>query len=339
MPRWITLLKTALRWDEDAFALYRDRVARHLTVLAAILLLPFTLMHLVAGREMLALVIGLAQAVLVANTVAERRGHAPPVPFLPMVVVLVVAVCASVGLQGVNGAFWSYPTLFICYFVLPRRQALVLGLALLVGASAVALYTLGGALAARIFATLLLTLVMINVVLNVVADLQKALVEQAITDPLTGAFNRRHMQVQLDRIVLPGQPARATDMPHALLAIDIDHFKRINDRHGHAMGDHVLRETVATIRARKRRGDLLFRTGGEEFVLLLLAGEADARQLAEDLRVRIEAAAMLPGERVTVSIGVRVQRAGESAELWLREADRALYQAKSAGRNRVEVAA
>jgi len=136
--------------------------------------------------------------------------------------------------------------------------------------------------------------------------------------------------------IAPGAYAAAGD---ALLAIDIDHFKRINDVHGHAVGDQVLCRLVAAMGARKRSGDLLFRTGGEEFVLLLPRISLPAAQTAaEELRQRLAQAELLPGESVAVSIGLSALAPGHSVDTWLQAADTALCQAKHSGRNRVVVA-
>jgi diguanylate cyclase (GGDEF)-like protein len=189
----------------------------------------------------------------------------------------------------------------------------------------------------RVFAAVVLTLCMINVVLGVIGELQQALLRQAHTDPLTGAWNRRYFDQQLANIAVP---ERAGRVPNALLALDIDHFKAINDRHGHATGDAVLQALVKLVRQRKREGDLLFRIGGEEFVLLLPRTRLeDAARVAEDLRCRFEEQDLVPGVRVTVSIGLSAQEVASGAQEWLAAADAALYEAKRSGRNRVVMAA
>ena len=133
--------------------------------------------------------------------------------------------------------------------------------------------------------------------------------------------------------------AATTAPTEALLVIDIDHFKRINDSHGHEVGDAVLRQVVNAVQARKRRNDLLFRLGGEEFVLLLPGATlAQAQQIAEDLRQRLAQAVLLPGQPVTVSIGVSALQPRQTAEAWVKRADAALYQAKRGGLNRVVLA-
>ena len=327
----------ALRTDDDALAGYRDRIALILSAVSAVLLLPFIVNHLLAQRYALGVLIFATQLMLGVNAWALRRGRPAPVPFWLMTVGFMLGVCGSIQGVGASGTYWAFPAVFVSYFVLQRKLALLLSVGLTLVATSLAWQVLGTAVGVRFGATLALTLVMINVVLNVVGDLQRALVQQTLTDPLTGAYNRRHLAQQLALLTRPGSGVHGMN---ALLAIDIDHFKTINDQHGHAAGDAVLVALVDTLSARKRQSDMLFRTGGEEFVLLLPRTAArDAQQVAEDLRARIAATALLPGHAITVSIGVGPQQPQHSADAWLGAADRALYQAKHNGRNRVEMSA
>ncbi len=158
----------------------------------------------------------------------------------------------------------------------------------------------------------------------------------ASTDHLTGAWNRAH----LDR-VLEAELARsvAGRQPLSLILFDIDHFKRINDTHGHALGDSVLRELVQLARARLRATDVLFRWGGEEFVVLVSStGYRRAEGIAEKLRASVAAHAFEAVGLVTVSLGVAEHCGDEDAQSWFRRMDAALYQAKESGRNRTVVA-
>jgi diguanylate cyclase (GGDEF)-like protein len=330
-------LRHALRIDHDALADRRDGIARVLSLPAALLMAPFTLSHLLAGRWVLGLIDLAAQAALVINAWYLARQRPAPVPFLVLALALLAAVCESILRLGVVGTYWAYPAMLVSYFVMGRASALVFTAVTLTCCTAIAWLELGPPVAARLGASLLLTAMMINVVLNTLSDLQQALVQQTLTDPLTGAYNRRHLAQQITQLTRPGPDIYGMN---ALLAIDVDHFKSINDRHGHAAGDAVLVACVQALSARKRQSDMLFRTGGEEFVLLLPRTSAlDAHQVAESLRRRIAETPLLPGHPITVSIGVGIQQPQHSPDDWLGAADRALYQAKHNGRNRVELSA
>lgn len=327
--------RLALNFDNDALAAHRDGIRLRLSIMGGLILLPFTLLHLINVDLLMLGVNAVLVVVMLGNAWALRRGRAPFVPFWTLGLVMAGGVCTSVVWQGVYGVFWAFPALFMLYFVLPRRLATVLALCQLLATTAACVVSLGLPTASRVFMSLGFVMVMINVVLNVIGELQQALVKQAITDPLTGAYNRRHLQAHLAQRMTPVGAAAGGDV---LLAIDIDYFKQVNDRHGHAVGDEVLCRLVAAICARKRGSDLLFRTGGEEFVLLLpRTSLVAATTVAEELRRRLAEAELLPGETVTVSIGVAALFAGQTSDAWLRAADQALYEAKRAGRNRVTV--
>jgi diguanylate cyclase (GGDEF)-like protein len=155
-------------------------------------------------------------------------------------------------------------------------------------------------------------------------------------DPLTGALNRRAFVERLDDEL--ARAARAGS-PCAVAVIDIDHFKAINDRFGHAAGDAALRGLVATVSERLRRGDALGRLGGEEFAVLLADATADgAERYADELRELIALDAAASGTPFTVSVGVAEAAPGGTAEDLLLAADAALYSAKHAGRDTVRAA-
>ncbi|MBI4177940.1 diguanylate cyclase [bacterium] len=181
---------------------------------------------------------------------------------------------------------------------------------------------------------------------HTVVSIQNArLYELAITDGLTGLFLRRHFLFELDRI-LESPPGVGL----ALVMLDIDHFKKVNDTYGHPEGDFILvsvaetlRQTLRTadIRRAARDPDILGRYGGEEFIALLRnVDRAGAQIAAEKMRRAIEDAAFA-GEkhrhRITVSLGVCPYRPGLKPEEWISLADGALYASKSGGRNRVTV--
>lgn len=161
--------------------------------------------------------------------------------------------------------------------------------------------------------------------------------ELAATDPLTGLMNARAYYAACDRMI--GEALR-TRAPFSVLFIDLDHFKKINDTHGHEAGDVVLKEVAACLKRNIRQSDALGRIGGEEFSMFLPnTDQAGAATLAEKLRADIEALMPAIGAtrlRITASIGVaRNQPHHYCIEDIQRQADQAMYQAKQAGRNRV----
>ena len=162
--------------------------------------------------------------------------------------------------------------------------------------------------------------------------------QEADTDVLTGLANRRCIMNKLDRAVMD---ARCADEPLSIIVLDIDCFKRVNDQHGHLIGDRVIR-TVAEIAARQGRGpDTVGRIGGEEFMWIMPDCNGTAALLAaERLRWAVEAGThSAPIPSVTISAGHAVLQQGEAPLMLFARADDALYEAKRSGRNRIVRAA
>ncbi len=161
---------------------------------------------------------------------------------------------------------------------------------------------------------------------------------EAAIDSLTGLYNRRAFDRRMKALI-----KEAGDYTHgfSLLLLDIDHFKRVNDRHGHMVGDKVLRALGEHIGKLTRRSDFLARYGGEEFAVVLPDTQlTEAFAVAENIRGTLQrirlrrACSKEPLEAITISIGVASHRAGESMDALIERCDKALYQAKRLGRNR-----
>jgi diguanylate cyclase (GGDEF)-like protein len=163
---------------------------------------------------------------------------------------------------------------------------------------------------------------------------------RAETDPLTGVLNRRSLIERLEAACLRAQ---SRDMPIALLFIDLDHFKQINDSYGHLAGDACLASVVAPIQAELRQSDVVGRYGGEEFIVILSSASASAaHMIAERIRERVASVRVEgygPPIRLTCSIGVA---ASDTLGVWgkhlIARADEAVYAAKRSGRNCVQMA-
>lgn len=168
---------------------------------------------------------------------------------------------------------------------------------------------------------------------------QDLLMEYAHIDPLTGLANRRALMQRLEE-EWAGIERRGGTL--AIIMADIDHFKKVNDEHGHPVGDRALQRVADVIRDQSRINDLVSRYGGEEFAVVVPDEETDgAVKLAERCRSRIEEIRLSTGSEtvtMTCSFGVAQYRKGDDAETLLSRADDALYRAKEAGRNRVVAA-
>ncbi len=170
------------------------------------------------------------------------------------------------------------------------------------------------------------------------ALLYQRAVQSAMIDPLTGVKNRRTMEDSLVRAI---ELARRQGTELSVLLLDIDHFKRINDEHGHLYGDQALKAVAQCVEQTIRDSDALFRYGGEEFVVLLSGTDlAGSRKLAERIRHNIEQLRPLPETeaQVTISIGITMLQPEDDIDRLLKRADSALYRAKNEGRNRVVAA-
>ena len=171
--------------------------------------------------------------------------------------------------------------------------------------------------------------------------LRESLEQQAIRDPLTGLFNRRYLIETLDRELIR---ARRNEQPLSLVMVDIDHFKRINDTHGHGAGDALLEAVGSQLQKFVRGDDVVCRYGGEEFAIILPGMPAEVTQRrVEFLRNEIKSISVVyqgkPLDQVSVSAGIAVFPAhGEGRESLMRATDQALYQSKKDGRDRVTLA-
>ena len=171
------------------------------------------------------------------------------------------------------------------------------------------------------------------------ATYEQKMMEMNVRDGLTGIYNRRHFE---NRLSSECERHERYDRRLSMIMIDIDFFKKVNDTYGHQCGDYVLKSVSSGIAQAIRKTDCLARYGGEEFCCLLPETEiANASLLAESLRTQVEGMQLVYDStpiKVTISLGVSELAQGDSAQQLLKNADEALYRAKSDGRNRVVVA-
>jgi len=303
--------------------------------MAVFVLGPFALYRFATGAMVHgALNLLVVLTILVAVIYAWRTGNSRwPGVFLS--IIAVASTTATAMLPGAVGLHWFYAALMASYLLMRASEASVLILAALV---VLALH--GGAFNSPMhMVTFIVSALLVSLfawVFRWRADAQHHQLERlAMLDPLTGCSNRRAMDRELQIAV--NTHAR-THVSFGLAMLDLDHFKEVNDRHGHEAGDQVLVQLSAIVRAHTRHADRLFRFGGEEFVLLLPGvGDAALFTVCDKLRAVIANSLNYDGNRVCVSIGAAALLPGETWQSWLLRADKAMYAAKQAGRNRVHV--
>lgn len=280
-----------------------------------------------------------ASASLVAILATSIRLYLRQSVLVPPIVALTITftvVLMAIANGAEHNTLLLFPLMIALAGLLPTSVALVLGVTVVVALMLVRHATLDSEELAVHFAIIATWLLSLGV-MRLVSQQADELADLALTDPLTGAFNRRYLLPQAERNLADyHRYARLS----TLIMIDIDHFKAVNDRFGHEVGDVVLKALVRLVDDRIRGVDMLYRLGGEEFVVMLAeTGAPSASKVAEELRISLSELDVLPEGYFTVSLGVCDVTAADSAEHWLRKVDEALYAAKAAGRNCVQVVA
>ncbi|MDA0174291.1 GGDEF domain-containing protein [Solirubrobacter taibaiensis] len=284
-------------------------------------------------------VVGLILIPLVL-VVGPRVPRAAMVALGPLGAALIAFTVATTVGYSDAAILYSWPALWVAYFFGPRETALTVVSIGVAHGAALLLMAAGEGNIDR-WLDVMVSTTMIATVVQVLAARNRGLVTQlraeARVDPLTGLLNRRGLAERLE-IELARSRRDGTEI--AVVAVDIDRFKSINDTFGHDVGDQVLTWIAQTIRGQTRVSDLTARLGGDEFLVALPTTDADAaRDFAERLRVAIASGTRrLPaGLAVSISAGVAAGTAPPDAQVLTTLADRALYAAKERGRNVVHV--
>lgn len=227
---------------------------------------------------------------------------------------------------------WSYPIVMVYYFLLPHQKAISLNAVLLVWSALITYSILPIEYFARYIVTLSTASVFAYSFSVLVAKQSKILKQQAQTDVLTGLGNRRAMEAELETELSRLKRYKGDS---CLMILDIDHFKSINDKFGHATGDKALNALANIVKQRLRKCDRIFRYGGEEFVIILPNTELQhGVLLAEYFRELVSHTELIDEVNLTISVGVTEMVVGEDWKTCFERADRHLYVAKKQGRNR-----
>ena len=314
----------------------RRNAYRYILLLLAVILVPIVAHNLYVGELVPAAGGMLLLGILMANILLlsmNREAFLPP----SLVLLLSISLRLLSIYHGQNHSLYLlYPLLVALPVLLKTRWAVLLGVlsGLLVAPLVFTEYDTTTAIVIGL--SMGLTWLVSAWLVFAVTEQSRRLKDMAITDPLTGAYNRRYLELQAKKAL---EIWHRYQRPASLLLIDIDYFKRVNDKYGHAVGDTAIKGLVDTISQRIRSVDTLCRFGGEEFVLLLSeTGTDDAEKVANKLRAAVTGEAILPEGSMTISVGIADVTVADDLDHWLNLADTAMYLAKKNGRDRVEVA-
>lgn len=301
---------------------------------AALAITPFAFFRFASGQILLGFVdLAIVAAIGAAIAHAWHSGDARRAGIFMAVVINIGCVVVTL-MFGRHGLMWAYPVIVISFFLTTRTLAVALSSLLIV----ICAWDARSYISMLELLSFLVTGVLVVLYTCLFAwrtgTQQARLQILASRDPLTNTGNRRLLEVELDEVSAERARSEST-----LAMLDLDHFKEVNDRHGHEAGDRVLVEFSALVLQTMRRQDRLYRYGGEEFVLLMPGcSVVGAQALMARLQAAVRARLRSPGGPVSVSIGLAEARSGEDWSRWLARADAALYAAKRGGRDRMVVA-
>lgn len=308
-----------------------------LGIVGAVGVLPFAIIRFLNAEYLMALIDATLVAGLSGLAWYLHCSHNVRVASISLTMLAVVGLLLTNYLKGATQIFWVYPVLVGVFFMVDRREALIVSVIVVAGLAPTIVDKFDSFTLVSILTTISVTCLLAYAFATITRRQRDELMTLATKDPLTGVGNRRALQQKLDDAIAT---SKRNDNACSMLMLDLDHFKQVNDRHGHAKGDEILVRLTELVGARIRITDSIYRIGGEEFVIvaenMILE---NAARLAEQLRTIIEAHDLAPDSAVTISLGVAQHHDGESAEDWMRRADNALYMAKHSGRNRISRAA
>ncbi len=307
-------------------------------LLAVPVILPFAIFRFARGEFAAGLIdLGLVITMVWINTHAWRTGSTHGPGRVMMVVNTIGCLAVTHLVDGLTGIFWAYTAVLMNFFMTDRLPAAVASVVVIAGVALLGPDAMTAAQLLSFIATGCLVSLYAYVFALRSSRQAGRLADLAQRDPLTGIGNRRLMERDLAETV---ERTACGDLPRPAVAVlDLDHFKRVNDLHGHEAGDQVIVDFAAVVRSSVRRGDCLYRFGGEEFVLLLADVDTEGLRIAlAKVQTQVRARLRSPGGPVTVSIGACLLDHADTWQAWLARADQALYSAKRNGRNRSELA-
>ena len=252
---------------------------------------------------------------------------------LVLILLALMANVISFYMKGISQVGWIYPAMLAAYYIMSPKKGLLVNFIML----SFYIPKLIQSQEVVNLSTILVTIVITNMIAYVFASgLRKQelmLTKLASEDYLTGTGNRRALSTKLESL---HRSLRNHDKTATIVLLDLDHFKKVNDKHGHIKGDEVLIRIADILKCFYQNNEMIFRYGGEEFLILCPNVNIDmAFDLGEQLREMIKQNIIIDGHEQTISLGVAEYVKEESNDDWIHRVDLALYQAKNQGRDRI----
>ncbi|WP_051252405.1 GGDEF domain-containing protein [Ferrimonas kyonanensis] len=305
----------------------RTRALKLLLLVTLLTFYPLGIKNLLIGEWLLAsgcLLFGVVLSAELLSVLKRNQGLLGyPIPAM----LLVALTLLTLYTLGPLGSYWLFPIAMGLVFFAPPRVSLTANLWIIAGSAVIGFSQMPPLLALRMMVALIICVCVAHFVMNAVVRLHTELLSLSTRDALTQALNRTQLESFLSSSL-------AYERQATIAMLDIDNFKAINDRHGHDVGDRVITEVVACINRHTRQGDLVFRLGGDEFLILFSHTDvAQSAMIIDKLRRAIESEHFNSEVSVTISAGLQSSFAHTEVAQWLKDADVALYQAKRQGRN------
>ncbi|MFC4701105.1 GGDEF domain-containing protein [Glaciecola siphonariae] len=305
-----------------------------ISAIGLLLITPFAILNLVNARMFVGFASLSVLVVCLANIYKCTQGkYVLAFNLLGLAPALGLSVIFAIKSIGVMGVYWAYMAVCAYYLVLPLRHARYANILLFLSVTAAAYLSLEQAVYLRFSVTLFGCSLFMYFCFGEIDKQRRLLKARSETDPLTQCLNRATLITTLSDTIAKCAKNKQTA---TICAFDLDHFKPINDTHGHDVGDQVLISFAQLITQYMSANDKLFRVGGEEFLLLMTnASEAEGFAVAEAMRAVVESTQLHKDIDLTVSAGVCEVSDEYTWREWMKASDQKLYAAKQNGRNQV----
>lgn len=315
---------------------HQEVVLLGFSALAIICISPFIFIRYANNDLDVAIVDAIATIIMALFFTFVYKTRKVEIASFSIAIFSMLIVLVDIYLSGQTIIYWFYPTLIATYYLTTYKVALKISLI----ATCILMLIVYPLIGAVEFTVVVFTTLLMNMfsylIFRSVFKVQEQLQQLATTDTLTNCGNRRALESHLSELI---NRYNRSAFPLCLIIFDLDHFKAINDKYGHVVGDQVLKEISKLVMSNTRSFEKTYRYGGEEFITLPLEVEIkDAVLIANKLRKLVESYNFPSDIKLTVSLGVAQYKKDELANSWITRADTALYEAKESGRNKVVTA-